>query len=71
MASSGLLRPITPAPQAVARTNQIREAECSLIEAEDKESAKGERFETYHLGLVPEYSSQGKKKGNENCFGVA
>jgi len=29
-----------------------REAECSVIEAEDKESAKGERFETYHLGLV-------------------
>lgn len=45
-----------------------REAECSVIEAEDKE---GERFETYHFGLVPEYSSQGEKRGNDNCFGAA
>lgn len=41
-----------------------REAECSVIEAEDKESANGERFETYHLGLVPESSSQGEKRNS-------
>lgn len=50
MAGSGLLRPITPASQAVARTNQRISQFCSVIEAEDKESAK---FETYHFFFFP------------------
>lgn len=44
---------LAPASQAVARTNQRISQFCSVIEAEDKESAKGERFETYHFFFFP------------------
>ena len=37
VASVGLLRPITPAPKVVAQRQNFSEAECSVIEAEDKE----------------------------------
>lgn len=70
VASVGLLRPITPAPKVVAQRQNFSEAECFVIEAEDKESAKGKRCRNlpFHLGLVPQYSFQGEKRGNENAF---